>query len=104
MIAQPFSCILLPLLAGLVLTQEIQFDGRVASNTKVADFDGGKVFDPSQVFGEGLSLGQLLVLPGVDASLFDNGTVPVEVTIRYGVRISHKDSRATDILMATHQR
>lgn len=92
MFARPLLCILLPLFARLAVAQSIQFDGRVASNTKVADFDGGKIFDPKQVFGAGLSLSQLLVLPAIGPSLFDNGSVPVEVTIRY-VNLAHSTKK-----------
>lgn len=40
-------------------------------------------FNPSNVFGANLSFSKILQLPAVQPSLFDVGTVPIEVTIEY---------------------
>lgn len=71
-------------LTSLVAAQTIQFDGRVPAGTKVADFDSNNnLFNPDNVFGANLSFSKLLQLPSVTPSLFDVGTIPVEVTLRY---------------------
>lgn len=72
-------------LASLAASQSaIQFDGRVPAGTQLSAFDSDNgLFNPSNVFGKNLTFSQLLQLPDVAPSLFDVGTVPLEVTIRY---------------------
>lgn len=61
----------------------LQFDGRVPAGTPLTAFDApDSKFNPSNVFGKGLKPSQLLQLPAVAPSLFDVGTIPLEVTIR----------------------
>lgn len=77
-------------LTSLVAAQTIQFDGRVPAGTEVTAFDSDNgLFNPANVFGANLSFSKLLQLPSVSPSLFDVGTVPVEVTIRYVDLIRH---------------
>ncbi|KAK2614638.1 hypothetical protein N8I77_001447 [Diaporthe amygdali] len=70
-------------LASLAASQSaIQFDGRVPAGTQLSAFDSENgLFNPSNVFGKNLTFSQLLQLPDVPPSLFDAGTVPLEVTI-----------------------
>ncbi|KAJ4418005.1 hypothetical protein N0V82_005857 [Gnomoniopsis sp. IMI 355080] len=69
-------------LTSLVAAQTIQFDGRVPAGTELTAFDAANgLFNPANVFGANLSFSKLLQLPSVSPSLFDVGTVPVEVTI-----------------------
>lgn len=72
-------------LASLAASQSaIQFDGRVPAGTQLSAFDSDNgLFNPSNVFGKNLTFSKLLQLPDVAPSLFDVGTVPLEVTIRY---------------------
>ncbi|KIH92659.1 hypothetical protein SPBR_02939 [Sporothrix brasiliensis 5110] len=71
----------LPLLASAQKCT-IQFDGRVPSTFTAASFDtNNNLFNPSNVFGQGLKFSQLIQLPAVTGSLFDVNTVPAEVTI-----------------------
>ncbi|KAJ4385560.1 hypothetical protein N0V93_009989 [Gnomoniopsis smithogilvyi] len=75
------NCLFLSL-TSLVAAQTIQFDGRVPAGTQVAAFDATNgFFNPSNVFGANLSFSKVLQLPSVSPSLFDVGTVPLEVTI-----------------------
>ncbi|CAK7233561.1 hypothetical protein SEUCBS140593_008643 [Sporothrix eucalyptigena] len=72
----------LPLLASAQKCT-IQFDGRVPSTFTAASFDtNNNVFNPSNVFGQGLKFSEIVQLPAVSGSLFDVNTVPAEVTIR----------------------
>ncbi|KAI0204281.1 hypothetical protein F4808DRAFT_457384 [Astrocystis sublimbata] len=76
---------LVALLPTLAVSQQcdLQFDGRVPSDFDTATFNNDNgVFDPNNVFGQGLSLGSLVQLPKSLTSLFDQNTNPVEVTIR----------------------
>ncbi|KAI1856852.1 hypothetical protein JX265_011177 [Neoarthrinium moseri] len=76
-----FLCSALPL---LVASQQcdLQFDGRVPSNFVAATFDkANNVFNPDNVFGQNLTLSQVVQLQSNLSSLFDDRTVPVEVTI-----------------------
>lgn len=78
-------------LASLAASQSaaIQFDGRVPAGTQLSAFDSDNgLFNPSNVFGKNLTFSKLLQLPDVAPSLFDVGTVPLEVTIRY-VRVTN---------------
>ncbi|KAK4183963.1 hypothetical protein QBC35DRAFT_392729 [Podospora australis] len=61
----------------------LQFDGRLPGNLNTAAFDApNQFFSDGNVLGAGLSFSQLLRLqPASTGSLFDVGTVPVEVTI-----------------------
>jgi hypothetical protein len=72
-------------LASLAASQSaIQFDGRVPAGTQLSAFDSDNgLFNPSNVFGKNVTFSQLLQLPDVAPSLFDVGTVPLEVTIKY---------------------
>lgn len=74
-------------LASLAASQSaIQFDGRVPAGTQLSAFDSDNgLFNPSNVFGKNLTFSKLLQLPDVAPSLFDVGTVPLEVTIRYAL-------------------
>lgn len=76
--------VLVPLyLASLAATQTIQFDGRVPKNTKLTEFDStNDLFGSTSVLGAGLKFSDLLLLPNVAPSLFDDNTVPIEVTIK----------------------
>ncbi|PKS05998.1 hypothetical protein jhhlp_007831 [Lomentospora prolificans] len=70
--------------APLVSAQEctLQFDGRVPDGFAAADFDAANdIFSPDNVFGQGLSFGQLIQIPNAGLSIFDDGTIPFEVTI-----------------------
>ncbi|KAI1755968.1 glycoside hydrolase family 131 protein [Xylaria castorea] len=71
-------------LPTLVVSQQcdLQFDGRVPPDFATATFntDNG-VFDPNNVFGQGLNLGSVVQLQNSLSSLFDVGTIPVGVTI-----------------------
>lgn len=83
MFAHPLSCIVSLCLASLAATQTIVFDGRVPKDTKLTDFDStNDLFGSDSVLGEGLKFSDLLLLPDVGPSLFDDDTVPIEVTIR----------------------
>lgn len=87
MFAQPFVSIVPLCLTSLTAAQTIQFDGRVPSDTKLTDFDSANdLFGSDSVLGEGLKFSDLLLLPDIDPSLFDDNTVPIEVTIRYFMR------------------
>lgn len=78
------STYLLLSLTSLVAAQKVTFEGRVPAGTKVASFDANNgLFNPSNVFGANLSFSKVLQLPSVSPSLFDVGTVPLEVTIKY---------------------
>ncbi|KAI0522168.1 glycoside hydrolase family 131 protein [Xylaria bambusicola] len=70
--------------ATLVVSQQcdLQFDGRVPSDFSAATLntDNG-VFDPNNVFGQGLDLGSVVQIQDSLSSLFDVGTIPIEVTI-----------------------
>lgn len=70
-------------LASLAASQSaIQFDGRVPAGTQLSAFDSENgLFNPDNVFGKNLTFSQLLQLPDVAPSLFDVGTVPLEVTV-----------------------
>ncbi|KAJ4393523.1 hypothetical protein N0V93_002735 [Gnomoniopsis smithogilvyi] len=82
MFAQSVVLIVPLYFASLAATQTIQFDGRVPGNTKLTDFDSANdLFGSDSVLGEGLKFSDLLLLPDVAASLFDDNTVPIEVTI-----------------------
>lgn len=75
----PFLSIL-----SLAASQNIQFDGRVPTGTALTAFDAENgLFNSGNVFGQNLSFSQLLQLPDVQGSIFDQNTVPLEVTIRY---------------------
>ncbi|KAI0131859.1 hypothetical protein BJ170DRAFT_223082 [Xylariales sp. AK1849] len=75
-----FSLVLSPLVASQQCN--LQFDGRVPKNFTAATFDTANgVFNPDNVFGQGLQLSQVVQLPVAATSLFDVDTVPVEVTI-----------------------
>lgn len=77
------KCFLL-FFTSLVAAQKVTFEGRVPAGTKVAAFDATNgLFNPANVFGANLSFSKVLQLPSVSPSLFDVGTVPVEVTIKY---------------------
>ncbi|KAI0454008.1 glycoside hydrolase family 131 protein [Xylaria acuta] len=68
----------------LVVSQQcnLQFDGRVPSDFSAATFNSNNgVFDPNNVFGQGLTLGSVVQLQNSLSSLFDVGTIPVGVTI-----------------------
>lgn len=70
-------------LLSLAASQTIQFDGRVPAGTALTAFDADNdLFQSGNVFGQNLSFSKLLQLPDVAGSLFDQGTVPIEVTIR----------------------
>lgn len=78
------STYLLLSLTSLVAAQKVTFEGRVPAGTKVAEFDADNgLFNPANVFGANLSFSKVLQLPSVSPSLFDVGTVPLEVTIKY---------------------
>lgn len=82
------NCLLLSF-TSLVVGQAIQFDGRVPSGTQVTAFDATNgLFNPANVFGANLSFSKILQLPAVQPSLFDVGTVPLEVTIKYVISLS----------------
>lgn len=84
MFARSFNIIFSFYLSSLAAAQTIQFDGRVPENTELTEFDSANdLFGSDSVLGEGLKFSDLLLLPGVDPSLFDDNTVPIEVTIRY---------------------
>ncbi|KAG8161074.1 hypothetical protein KVR01_009338 [Diaporthe batatas] len=70
-------------LASLAASQSaIQFDGRVPAGTQLSAFDSDNgLFNPGNVFGKNVTFSKLLQLPDVAPSLFDVGTVPLEVTI-----------------------
>lgn len=69
---------------SLAASQKIQFDGRVASGTAATAFDTDNgLFQPKNVFGQNLTFGKLLKLPSTQGSIFDQNTVPVEITLRY---------------------
>ncbi|CAI4213156.1 unnamed protein product [Parascedosporium putredinis] len=77
-----FSLLLsaLPLVSAQECT--LQFDGRTPDDFAAADFDANNnIFSPDNVFGQGLSFGQLIKLPNAGLSIFDDGTAPFEVTI-----------------------
>lgn len=79
-----FSKCFLLFFTSLVAAQKVTFEGRVPAGTKVAAFDANNgLFNPANVFGANLSFSKVLQLPSVSPSLFDIGTVPVEVTIKY---------------------
>lgn len=66
----------------------IVFDGRVPSTATPSDFNtrnggGWNPFNPSYVKGNDLAWSDIIQLPDVEASLFDqsNGTIPLEVTL-----------------------
>lgn len=88
-------------LASLAASQSaIQFDGRVPAGTQLSAFDSENgLFNPDNVFGKNLTFSQLLQLPDVAPSLFDVGTVPLEVTVRYvGVTTGpHNTTNSRDI-------
>ncbi|KAI1427307.1 hypothetical protein F5Y12DRAFT_783419 [Xylaria sp. FL1777] len=68
----------------LVVSQkcDLQFDGRVPSDFSAASFNANNgVFDPNNVFGQGLDLGSIIEIQNSLSSLFDIDTIPVEVTI-----------------------
>ncbi|EFX02207.1 hypothetical protein CMQ_2256 [Grosmannia clavigera kw1407] len=68
--------------AVLAKTCALQFDGRVPSTFNLTTFDTANgVFNPNNVFGKNLTLSQLLRLPAQKGSIFDENTVPFEVTI-----------------------
>ncbi|KAI0195575.1 hypothetical protein EV127DRAFT_459033 [Xylaria flabelliformis] len=74
----------LAIIPTLVASQqcELQFDGRVPSNFAAATFNSDNgIFDPDNVFGQGLKLGSVIQLQNSLSSLFDVGTIPVGVTI-----------------------
>ncbi|RKF73890.1 hypothetical protein GcC1_087027 [Golovinomyces cichoracearum] len=76
-------------LAALVFTStafsqqcRIQFDARVAPDSKPRDFDvKTSIFETDEVIGEGLKFSQVLRMPKVDPSLFDVKTIPIGVSI-----------------------
>ncbi|KAI0908689.1 glycoside hydrolase family 131 protein [Ustulina deusta] len=68
----------------LVASQQcdLQFDGRVPSDFTAATFNTNNgVFDPDNVFGQGLDLGSIVQIQDSLPSLFDVDTTPVGVTI-----------------------
>lgn len=68
---------------SLAASQNIQFDGRVPAGTQLSAFDSDNaLFQSGNVFGQNLSFSKLLQLPSIQGSIFDQDTVPVEVTIR----------------------
>lgn len=76
------SLSLLSCLALAAAQSAIQFEGRIAAGTKVADFDAtNDFFNNANVLGAGLKFSELIQLPGVTPGLFDVDTLPVEVTI-----------------------
>ncbi|KAI1276438.1 hypothetical protein F5Y07DRAFT_408366 [Xylaria sp. FL0933] len=74
----------LAMTATLVVSQQcdLQFDGRVPLDFSANTFNTENgVFDPNNVFGQGLDLGSIVQIQGSLSSLFDVDTAPVEVTI-----------------------
>ncbi|KAI0487240.1 glycoside hydrolase family 131 protein [Xylaria cf. heliscus] len=74
----------LAILPTLVVSQQcnLQFDGRVPSTFTSAAFNSNNgVFNPNNVFGQGLNLASVIQLQNSLSSLFDVGTIPVGVTI-----------------------
>lgn len=68
---------------SLAASQTIQFDGRIPAGTQLSAFDSDNAFFQSgNVFGQNTSFSKLLKLPDIQGSIFDQGTVPIEVTIR----------------------
>lgn len=68
---------------SLAASQEIQFDGRIPAGTALTAFDADNTFFASgNVVGQNLTFSQALQLPDIQGSIFDQGTVPLEVTIR----------------------
>lgn len=83
MFSQSFFVFASLYLASLAATQTIQFDGRVPENTELTEFDSANdLFGSDSVLGAGLKFSDLLLLPDIDPSLFDDNTVPIEVTIK----------------------
>lgn len=83
MVASTAHLSLLPFLS-LAAAQTIVFDGRVPEGTDLSVFDDtNDFFGADSVFGQNLSFSKVLQFPDVDPSLLDDGTVPLEVTIRY---------------------
>lgn len=78
---------LLSVISSLLCVSQAQkcpvtFEGRVPSNFTAATFDTTtSLFNPANVFGQGLKWSQIIQLPAVSGSLFDQNTIPVEVTI-----------------------
>ncbi|KAK1590409.1 uncharacterized protein LY79DRAFT_579893 [Colletotrichum navitas] len=78
------STLILSLLAaaGAEAQCTIQFDGRIAKASTVADFDAKtSPFNPANVFGKGLKFSQLIQLPGGQSMFDGNVSQPFEVTI-----------------------
>lgn len=95
------SFALVPLyLASLAATQTIQFDGRVPEGTKLTEFDStNDLFGSTSVLGADLKFSDLLLLPNVAPSLFDDNTVPIEVTIKYAVHaVNYRASSLIEML------
>lgn len=68
---------------SLAASQTVQFDGRIPSGTALSAFDADNAFfNSGNVLGQDLTFSQVLQLPEVQGSIFDQDTVPLEVTIK----------------------
>ncbi|KAF8850088.1 hypothetical protein BDZ45DRAFT_603359 [Acephala macrosclerotiorum] len=69
--------------AAIAQNCPIQFDGRVPAGSTAASFDATtSPFNTKFVFGQNLTMSEVVLLPDIAGSLFDtNGSLPVEVTL-----------------------
>lgn len=83
--SKTFSAITALSLLSLAAAQScpIKFDGRIPNGTLATDLDvENSLYNPQYVLGTNATWGKSLQFPAIGGSLFDNGTVPLEVTIR----------------------